>query len=266
MDKLEPKTRSKIRDLVVKLHFIEGIWWQCFFTDVVFTLLPIVIIIIIDYLTIGKIDILYLSPIWSFATIVYLGLSITKFIEMKAKYQRDLSAKIYYGTRFYIILMIFTVIVLCLLLLRDKGLNINTKLLWRMQMFFFTLSVTNVFIGSFFKELYLENYKIKKKLPISLNNKEYYNFLSDSLNKTYEELMYLRFAIKRKPYAKFSGALSDEKRIEIKLLFEKTDSAFLSVKSNFNQFINSPSSIPDQNLTINESPGVVNEAEKGKMV
>ncbi len=177
-----------------------------------------------------------------------MGLSITRLIELKTKYQRDLSHKIYTGTRLFVIFLIFAVIILSLVVLRDKGLNINIELLWHVQIILFGLSLFTLFTGNLVKEQYIEDIETKKKLPLTITSRDYYYFLSESFEKTYAELIYLRFAIKRKPYAKFSGALSDEKKLELKFLFEKVDSIFIDIKSNFEAFINSPSSTVDQTM------------------
>jgi hypothetical protein len=127
MDKLE--TMGKWRKIALLADNVFKIVFKWFLADVAFTLLPISVIILIDYITIGKIDFLRLSPLWSFATIVFLGLSITRLIELKTVYQRDLSHKIYSGTILFVILLIFAVIILSLVVLRDQGLNINNDLL-----------------------------------------------------------------------------------------------------------------------------------------
>jgi hypothetical protein len=103
-----------------------------------------------------------------------------------------------------------------------------------------------LFIGNLVKEQHIENIKKKKNLPLTINNKEYYHFLYESFDEIYTELIYLRFAIKRKPYDKFRGALSDEKKLKLKLIFENVDSVFIDVKSNFEPFLNSPPSTVDE--------------------
>src|SRR5829696_910875 len=124
--------RFKEVDKLFSQSFGSFIHW--FLADVAYTLLPIGVIASIKALTFDQGDYLYLSPEWSFATIVSFGAAITNLIEIKTEIQQDFSYRIYMGTRFYILLLTMSVIVLCLVVLRDDGLNINSRILWAIQL------------------------------------------------------------------------------------------------------------------------------------
>src|SRR5687768_10966034 len=96
--------------------FLDFLWW--FLADVAYTLLPIIVIASIKTLTYSTENHLYLSPEWSFATIVSFGLAITNLIELKTEIQQDSSHRLYTGTRLHVLLLIASVIVLSLVVLR----------------------------------------------------------------------------------------------------------------------------------------------------
>src|SRR5690349_24745435 len=67
------------------------------FGDVAFTVLPIATIALINVALRVSFKEFLLLPEWSFASIVLFGLSIKHAIELKVKYQKDVSYRLYGG-------------------------------------------------------------------------------------------------------------------------------------------------------------------------
>jgi hypothetical protein len=184
------KTPQKFYSSFERIFYHNFSRW--FFADVAYTLLPIAVIIFIQIGTKGTTDFLYLSPEWSFATIVSFGVAITSLIELKTEIQHDASHRLYTGTRLYIILLIVSVIILSLVALRDNGLSINERFLWTGQIALLFLSLVSLYMSHIARDKIFSD---RNNLPKTIGRRIYYAYLSDSLGQIQSELRYLRFAI-----------------------------------------------------------------------
>jgi hypothetical protein len=77
------------------LTFFGDTLFNWFFADLVYIILPLAVIFSIKIITGQTLEKLYLSPEWSFACIVSLGIALTNTIELKAERQHDLSIRLY---------------------------------------------------------------------------------------------------------------------------------------------------------------------------
>ncbi|WP_212577663.1 hypothetical protein, partial [Vibrio parahaemolyticus] len=82
--------------------------------DFIFTLLPIAIILIIRVAMDDLKTNVWLLPDWSFASIVLLGASISRFIEAKSNYEDDRTYRMFLGVRLLTFFLILGVITLAL--------------------------------------------------------------------------------------------------------------------------------------------------------
>jgi len=209
MAKRESKSFVKSLKAMINIldNFISNVFLPWFLADLAFTLLPVIVIIFIQLSVSGETNYLYLSPEWSFASIVTCGLAITTAIELKMEYQRDHSHKVYSLTRLLILTLIASVVILVLVVLRDEGLQIDemTIGLWQRNLLFF--SILALFFAHFAKE---EIKRKRNKLPKSLSKTDYFYFVFDSIQDICEELQYLQLAISKKDDIRYKGLLDEE--------------------------------------------------------
>jgi hypothetical protein len=120
------------------------------FGDVIFAVLPIVTIAFINTLLGSRPDSLFLIKEWSFATIVFFGVSIRKLIRLKIQIQHvPKSYKLDTGVQFYIVLLIASVLVLSFVILGEKGVipQHEADLLSKSQLALFFLGLLSVFLA-----------------------------------------------------------------------------------------------------------------------
>jgi hypothetical protein len=207
-------------------------------SDIAYTLLPIFVIILIQILTSGKTDFLYLSPEWSFATIVSFGAAITNIIELKFEIQHDYSHRVYSITRTIILLLIAAVVTLALVVLRDEGVSINETVVWILQLVLLSVSFFFLFVTQFVKR---EVNKEMHDLPSSLSRRQYFNFINSSLKQISRELTYIQYAMSREESITFkfdkcttketARTIEDGYRSEMELYIEKMEKQYKQVAS-----------------------------------
>jgi len=175
-----------------------------FLADVAYTLLPIAVIASIKAITYSKGNYLYLSPEWSFATIVSFGAAITGMIELKTEIQQDFSHRVYTVTRFLVLLLIMSVIVLSLVILREDGLNINSSILWIIQLTLLFLGLMFLYVAHTAKKQQVE---WESKLPSDMGRGRYYKILHKRINRIQDDLLYLRYSLRKHTEINFSTEL-----------------------------------------------------------
>lgn len=105
-------------------------------SDLLFTLLPILLVIIFRWISTGEFKYLFGSSDWSFVIIVLLGINIGNTIELKIHYQKDYSYRLYLLTRVQIFLIVLGGIVLFFSIIKDNPqIQIDTNILIQSQMF-----------------------------------------------------------------------------------------------------------------------------------
>jgi hypothetical protein len=170
-------------------HKIVSIW---LFGDVAYTVLPIGTIAIINVALNQPMNKFFLMPEWSFASIVFYGLTIRHLVDLKVHYQKDLSYKLDTGTQFYILLLIGSVLTLSLVVLSEKGLVANPKLLVTLQIVLFLIGLFSLLIAVVFKNEYIET---RLNLPTGIYKRRYFSYLKTGLDSALDTLNYVDYAI-----------------------------------------------------------------------
>ena len=111
---VEPKPRktNKKKEPSPKSRFWFEVFSLWFMNEIVFIILPIVVILLIDIAFNNEIETVLLLPEWSFAAIVLYGVAISTTIELKVKYNNNFSPKLFSGSKALTILLIGAVITL----------------------------------------------------------------------------------------------------------------------------------------------------------
>lgn len=187
---------KSLLDHLIKLKECVSEWtfnfWGWFLADVAYTLLPIAVIAAIKALTYNPEDYLYLSPEWSFATIVSFGTAITSLIEVKTEIQHDSSQRIYTGTRMLVLLLIVSVIVLSLVVLREDGLNINSEFLWTAQLGLLVLSLSTLYLANSAKH---KQTIYETEFPSDMGRGRYFDILNKKIDLIEKEAQCLKLAL-----------------------------------------------------------------------
>jgi hypothetical protein len=267
MDKIKYKTKN----LIVYLKKVNERFetWsfdflRWFLADVAYTLLPIAVIATIKAITYNKGNYLYLSPEWSFATIVSLGAAITRLIELKTKIQQDSSHKIYSGTRFYILLLIASVIVLSLVVLRDDGLTINSTILWIMQLGLLYISLASLYISYLAKR---KQFKLETEFPLDMGRGFYFKILNKKLNQIQDEVIYLKFALRKHPTINYPADIPFQdiqfweniERDTLSQRFHQLEQSIAEINTLSIALINSPIPETPSSVKANEAPDQPNK-------
>ncbi len=170
---------------------VMSLW---FMNEVVFTVLPIVVILLIDIAFSNRIENLLLLPEWSFAAIVLYGIAISNSIEMKAQYSEELSPRLLTGTKAMTILLIGAVITLTLAILREKSVDINAMFIQTSQAILFAHALFSVFIGVFTRQEYTW---LPERYPERFTDKELMQYIVHLTKEADGQLGRLRFAIEK---------------------------------------------------------------------
>lgn len=165
-----------------------------FMNEVVFTVLPIVVILLIDIAFSNRIENVLLLPEWSFAAIVLYGIAISNSIEMKAQYNDELTPRLLTGTKAMTILLIGAVITLTLAILREKSVDINAMFIQSSQVVLFVHALFSVFIGVFTRQEY--NW-LPERYPEHFTDKELMQYIVHLTKEADGQLGRLRFAIEK---------------------------------------------------------------------
>jgi hypothetical protein len=95
---------------------------RVFVADVAFTIIPLIVIGLITWLSRGDLTQLYLAPDISFATIVFFGLALAQYVEFQTIHgARNSSWSLLSGTRVLTLLLIISVVILSLVVVRNTS-------------------------------------------------------------------------------------------------------------------------------------------------
>lgn len=110
-------TPHSVRELVREAPRILALWLV---GDVVYAMLPVFILTAITVLLGRPFDGFLEIKEWSFATIVFFGVSIRRFVHLKVAIQRTpLSYKIDTGLQLFVVCLVSAVLVLSLVVLKE---------------------------------------------------------------------------------------------------------------------------------------------------
>ena len=163
-----------------------------FLNDLAFNILPIFVILIINIAINESFKNILLLPEWSFATVVLFGETLSRFIELKTKIQKDPSDKVFFGTRFFSLLLIISVITLMLALLLEKGFPINSNLVGNLQFSLFIISALATILPIIYKIDFVDMYRFP---PKKANPRELIRYLLFSLEEGNDDLRHAYSAL-----------------------------------------------------------------------
>jgi hypothetical protein len=187
-----------MRDFDTTAHLIS----RFFLADVAFTFLPLGVIAIMKS-AVGQLDNGFLfDPEWSFAAIIIYGLAMTRVLELKVKYQRDRSERVFALARMCILGLIAAVVSLALAQMKAAGLPVISKGVLLMEFMVLTTGLGILFIAHWARELYVRQ---RKSLPAGLSVVRYLNFVGEDLKDARDEIDRLRGRMARRSTFDFQG-------------------------------------------------------------
>jgi hypothetical protein len=196
------------------------IFFIWFFGDVAFAIIPIATIALITRLLGHSFHDILLIKEWSFATIVFFGVSIRKLIRLKVELQHTpTSYKLDTGVQLYIVLVIASVLILALVILNEKGgLAIqNPTVLGVTQLMLFILG-----LGSIFSAVLAEQkvYDEVNSLPDGISPHWLFRRIMSELDETGDSLEWVVYAIERVSSLEFAGRINQRiAKVEQEKLF-----------------------------------------------
>ena len=155
------KRSEELLKKVFSVHRIVSLW---LFGDVAFAVIPIVTIAIINILLGVTFHDFLLIKEWSFATIVFFGVSVRKLIRLKVQIQQTpKSYKLDTGVQIYVLLLIASVLILSFVILGEKGVLVQQRAaLGAGQLGLFLIGISSILIAVIVEEQY---YKDEQTLP-----------------------------------------------------------------------------------------------------
>jgi hypothetical protein len=248
--------RPGIKSGARKMKFIQTIKnasefiriiFEWMLTELAFNLLPILVIMTMNLITTGKLDFLYLSPEWSFLTIVLLGSSVTKLLKLKINVQRDFSDNVVHLMRITVLALISATIILSLVSTQKLFPSLNKEFLSSSQT---SLLAFSIFIGFVADVTAIKHKKEEVLLPIKIGKSRYYEAVSKSIDTICDEANYLKYAFAKQSkigddsgeYNELSALeASDSKdRVSAQLLLakKKIDALYEAFNSDDTHFVN----------------------------
>jgi hypothetical protein len=205
-------------DKFVETEFRMFFIW--FFGDVAFAIIPIAIIALITTLLAQSFHDFFLIKEWSFATIVFFGVSIRRLIRLKVRLQHaPTSYKLDTGVQLYILLLIASALTLALVILNEKGALAmqDTKFLGTAQLALFILGLSSVFTAVRAEE---KIYEQVDYLPDGISQRWLFRRIMSEIDKTGDSLEWVVYAIERASSAEFAASINHRiSKIEEEKLF-----------------------------------------------
>gem|GEM_PF-5069911 len=142
--------------------------------DVAFTFLPLVVIAVLRR-SLGKFDFsFYSDPEWAFAAIIIYGLAMTRALELKILYQRDMSENVFALMRMCILGLIAAVVSLALTQMSLAGLAVSQKCMLTLQFAVLAFGLVLLFLCHLAREQFVQR---RDRLPANLDVVLYFRFI-----------------------------------------------------------------------------------------
>ncbi len=192
----EPKRKrqNKKKEPSPKSRFWFEVFSLWFMNEIVFIVLPIVVILLIDIAFSNEIQAVLLFPEWSFAAIVLYGVAISNTIELKVKYNTNFSPKLFAGSKALTILLIGSVITLTLSVLRENQVEISDVFIQSAQGVLFVHSLISVFLVVFARQ---EQMWLPERYPQRFTDQELMQYIVHLTKDADNTLGQLRFALEK---------------------------------------------------------------------
>ncbi|MCI5164830.1 MAG: hypothetical protein D3903_01770 [Candidatus Electrothrix sp. GM3_4] len=194
-----PKKGEKESDLG-KVTESEELFKKFFLSDLTFTFLPLIIVIILKYSS-GESGDIFLLPDWSFVSIIISSLTLIRFIELKVVYQKDTSGRSVVLAMVSIVLVIFSVLSLTLHTMKAYVDKINIEFILIFQFVVLAVSVILLYCSHRYRErLCFE----RREFPKNISANEFDWYLSENLKDARKSIQVTCAAL-NKDYDFFSG-------------------------------------------------------------
>jgi hypothetical protein len=203
-------------------HRLVSLW---LFGDVAYAALPIIVLALLTALLGAAFHDFLLIKEWSFATIVFFGVSIRKLIRLKVEIHRTpMSYKLDTGVQLFVLLLIGAVLVLSLVILLEKGAlpTIHATFLGALQMALFVLGLFSTFASVLAED---EHRRRTSRLPDGITRGWLLGELNSQLNHAADCLDHVLYALQRAPAIKSS---STDGLVSARRNHEKEASSFLT--------------------------------------
>ena len=188
--KIKKSNRKKVPKPSTRFWFeVFSLW---FMNEIVFIVLPIVIILLIDIAFSNHIQTVMLLPEWSFAAIILYGVAISTTIELKSKYHSDFSPRMFTGTKALTILLIGAVITLTLAVLRENTVEMSQGVIQWAQAILFVHALFSVFLVVFARQ---EHLWLPERYPQRFTDQELMQYVVHLTKEADSTLGRLRFAL-----------------------------------------------------------------------
>ena len=162
----------------IKTHSRLQLFSRFFLADVCFTFLPLIIIAILRR-SLGKFNSSFFTdPEWSFAAIIIYGLAMTRVLELKVKYQGDMSERVFALMRMCILGLIAAVISLALTQMNIAGLSVSPKCMLVFQYSVLAFGIFLLYLAHWGREHYLHE---RNHLPAGIDLPRFYRFIINDL-------------------------------------------------------------------------------------
>ena len=191
----EPKTSrksNKKKESSPSSRFWFEVFSLWFMNEIVFIILPIVVILLIDIAFSNEINTILLLPEWSFAAIVLYGVAISNTIELKAKYHSDFSPRLFTGSKALTILLIGAVITLTLALFRENSVQVSNAFIQSAQAVLFAHALFSVLLVVFARQ---EHLWLPERYPQRFTDQELMQYIVHLRKDADHTLGRLRFAL-----------------------------------------------------------------------
>ena len=191
-DPQQPRKAPRKKEPKPSTRFWFEVFSLWFMNEIVFVILPIVVILLIDIAFNNHIQTVLLLPEWSFAAIVLYGVAISNTIELKAKYHSDFSPRLFTGTKALTILLIGAVITLTLAVLRENTVEISPAFIQSAQAVLFVHALFSVFLVVFARQ---EHLWLPERYPQRFTDQELMQYIVHLTKDADSTLGRLRFAL-----------------------------------------------------------------------
>lgn len=165
-----------------------------FFGELAFVLLPLAIIVVVrSFLGLRLAD-LFTLPEWSFAAIVLLAVGLNKFMLLKTRLQKDVSNKVFHGSRFVVMLLIIASVTLAFSVSKQQGVKVDDVILSATQVVLVVIA-SGFLYGAISHEIKHENEV--RELPATLASPKMAALIRCDVTNVEEKLRRIEWALAR---------------------------------------------------------------------
>lgn len=178
--------------------FFVGFW-----SDIAFTALPLVLLVITKYVIGDPVGDIFLSSDFSFVIIILLGIDVGNFITMKVQFQKDISWRLDGGQRMLTASLIIASILLPIIIIFEKSnINIvkNTELIKYINIILTIIAIMFALANAYVR-LFIEKMR-SGFFPVKVSKKIFSRIMYENINRAKSSVMGLNHAIARRRYLK----------------------------------------------------------------